>query len=362
MSWTQVISNRWPAALVVHSTMDPTYPLIPIVNFVSAALVLLTILPRCMQHSWNAGLLMLASWVFIISILRAVNAIVWSNSFEDLAPVFCDISTHLDVGGTVGVSASSLAITRRLYCIARLNTVRSPTERERWKSLIFDLSIGVGLPIIIMGLYYTVQPARYFIFEEYGCNPAVISSWLSILLLTSWTIIFPLISILFYCPKIILRFWNGSAHFNETFRSHPSFTHNQYIRVLAVGFVDIAITLPVGIFLIIVDLKQAPLMAFYPGWSITHIFFGVISLPAEGWKANGGSLAALTFSQWNTVLLSLTIFALFGTTEEAISMYQGAFHRMAGLVGIRLHQLRCSGSDQKRRSPSPTGSDYGSNR
>ena len=82
--------------------MDPTYPLVPFINFLSAVLVFISIIPRSVQHSWNAGLLMLAFWVFIVSLLRGINAIVWSNTSEDLAPVFCDIcqlpSSHPTLG------------------------------------------------------------------------------------------------------------------------------------------------------------------------------------------------------------------------------------------------------------------------
>ena len=71
--------------------MNSTYPLIPCINFLSAVLVLISIIPRSIQRPRNAGLLMLALWVFIASLLRGINAIVWSNTAQDIAPVFCDI-------------------------------------------------------------------------------------------------------------------------------------------------------------------------------------------------------------------------------------------------------------------------------
>ena len=58
-----------------------------------------------------------------------------------------------------------------------------------------------NLTLTSLSADYIVQVARYLIFEEYGCNPAVINAGLAILLIKSWVIIFPIISIVFYCRE-----------------------------------------------------------------------------------------------------------------------------------------------------------------
>lgn len=48
---------------------------------------------------------------------------------------------------------------------------------------------------------YVVQDGRYVIVEELGCDNAEDFSGLSIILIDSWSIIFPLISLIFYARK-----------------------------------------------------------------------------------------------------------------------------------------------------------------
>lgn len=73
--------------------MDPTYPLIPILNLLSCALVLLPLLTMFHQ-GWNTptGVCMLALWIAVETFITGVDAIVWSDNVEDVTPVWCDIS------------------------------------------------------------------------------------------------------------------------------------------------------------------------------------------------------------------------------------------------------------------------------
>lgn len=71
--------------------MDPTYPFIPLANFLSAFILVLALLARFRQP-WNTGVWMLALWLLVESFMLGVNTIVWADTSDDLAPVWCDIS------------------------------------------------------------------------------------------------------------------------------------------------------------------------------------------------------------------------------------------------------------------------------
>lgn len=71
--------------------MDPTYPLLPIANFICLFLVLLP-LSTLVRGSWNMGVHVLAIWVALESLIRGVNSIVWADNANVIAPVWCDIS------------------------------------------------------------------------------------------------------------------------------------------------------------------------------------------------------------------------------------------------------------------------------
>lgn len=48
---------------------------------------------------------------------------------------------------------------------------------------------------------YIVQGARYEVLEELGCANTEVLSGLSIILIESWSIIFPFISLVYYARK-----------------------------------------------------------------------------------------------------------------------------------------------------------------
>lgn len=128
--------------------MDPTYPLFPILNLLSCVLVLLPILIK-LRHTWNTGVHFLAIWVSAESFALGVNAIIWSDNTNDVAPVWCDISehcqtaiissslltrliqaSHLFIGAYIAKPACSLVITRRLYRIISLQHTNAAPESQ----------------------------------------------------------------------------------------------------------------------------------------------------------------------------------------------------------------------------------------
>lgn len=70
--------------------MDPTYPLVPVANFLACILVLSS-MSKSMFQSWNIGACSFAIWVVIMGFTVAVDAIIWAENVENIAPVWCDI-------------------------------------------------------------------------------------------------------------------------------------------------------------------------------------------------------------------------------------------------------------------------------
>lgn len=68
---------------------DPTYPLYPVIAFIGFVLALIP-LPWHLQ-SWNSGTCYYMVWTALACLNEFVNAVVWSNTVIDLAPVWCDI-------------------------------------------------------------------------------------------------------------------------------------------------------------------------------------------------------------------------------------------------------------------------------
>ena len=74
-------------------SMDPTFPLVPIVNFGACLLIFLSI-SKNMFQSWNVGACSFAVWTAIVSFYIGLNSIIWSNNIANIAPAWCDISEY----------------------------------------------------------------------------------------------------------------------------------------------------------------------------------------------------------------------------------------------------------------------------
>ena len=107
-------------------------------------------------------------WVGLGCLLQCINSIIWNKNVINRAPVYCDIcelldesslenslihhhptATRIQVALNVAIPACSLCINRRLYKIATMKLVMS-TSSEKRRAVIYDLAIGIGIPILQM--------------------------------------------------------------------------------------------------------------------------------------------------------------------------------------------------------------------
>ena len=77
-------------SLSLPPSMDPTFPLVPVVNFVGCFLVFVTFVTM-RSRPWNTGVCMFGIWIFLIGLETGVNTTVYANNVKDVAPIWCDI-------------------------------------------------------------------------------------------------------------------------------------------------------------------------------------------------------------------------------------------------------------------------------
>lgn len=95
--------------------MDPTYPLAPIANFVACVLVLLPLFSTSIRSgSWNVAVTLFVLWTVLASIIQGVNAIIWSDNVDDVAPVWCDISKHSQTTAALCIQSLTLRNLKQL--------------------------------------------------------------------------------------------------------------------------------------------------------------------------------------------------------------------------------------------------------
>ncbi|VDC00657.1 unnamed protein product [Peniophora sp. CBMAI 1063] len=319
--------------------VDPTYPLFTVASLISSVMLLMVLASNTVRQSWNLGLTLLCFWLFLGSIANAIDSIVWSDNYDVKLYVWCDIDSRLELIVYFVKPMATLIISRRLYLIVSLQSVEPPSiAAKRW-DLAVEWGVGLVIPLLIAGpIYYINQSARFEIIEGFGCADTSYVSILEVLIEESWGVLPPLVSVIFYYPKLVRTYLRQRKDVDRFLRSNSSVSHSNYLRILAIATIDILLTLPIGIvnitMIIVAALAPPKDFPFYPGWEYLH---------ADDWEpgtasyadmtADGGvaDLAQIYFTRWTSPVLAFTIFALFGVTSEA----RGAYWRILCSVGGR---------------------------
>ncbi|KZV65946.1 hypothetical protein PENSPDRAFT_689378 [Peniophora sp. CONT] len=254
---------------------DPTYPLYPIACILAAAMLLLVLLTSFIRQSWNLGVASLCFWLFFANLTSGgINAIIWADNADIKLYVYCDI----------------------------------------------------------------VQQLRFEVDEGFGCRSSTDGSVLEILLLESWAVCSPLVSVIFYYPKVARILYRQSRDIDSFFQSNNSVTRTNYVRILVLASIDIILTLPIGIVTIILFLTANIFSGFgsplYRGWTYDHTDWEPESYSYENAVAQGTSfLAAEYFARWSNPILAFAIFGLFGVTSEARASYWRIICTFGGWFG-----------------------------
>ncbi|WVQ97782.1 hypothetical protein IAU59_004896 [Kwoniella sp. CBS 9459] len=281
--------------------------------------LLLVLLPLPLQwRARNSGTLLLITWLFIGNLVIFVNCIAWWDSYSNPSPVWCDIVSKILIGLPVGISASSLCITRRLVMIASSSTVAISQSKKR-KALLLDLSLGAILPMVVMALHYTVQPHRFDIFEGYGCQVSTRPSVASVFAVTLWSPVITIVAAVYGIIAIKL-FLSRRLQFQTILKSSRSGLDNRhYIRLLALASVDIIIGLPLTLFSLAKTIQQR---MSYPSWAWVHANWSRVDIyQADMYMTSESAIVNLSLPRWFPALLTMIFFLFFGVSTEAIAEY-----------------------------------------
>ncbi|VDB95836.1 unnamed protein product [Peniophora sp. CBMAI 1063] len=319
--------------------VDPSYPLLPTAYILSSVMLSLVLMTSFVRERWNLGVAFLCFWLLVENISNAASVIIWSDNADLKLYVFCDIVTHIQEIAFVVRPMATLIITRRLYLIARLQSVELPSKAARRRDLAIEWTLGLGAPLFVASpIYYANQGARFEITEGFGCTTGNDTSILALLIEESWSIIPPLISITFYYPKVAKLYYHQRKDINNFLRSNASVSRTNYMRILVLASIDLWLTLPIGIVKIVLEVTYAlsppKYFPFYPGWHHLHSEWGPVSVTYAEQQSDGtADLAQSYFSHWSTNIIAFAIFGLFGLTSEARASYWRIVCTIGGWFG-----------------------------
>ncbi|KDQ50787.1 hypothetical protein JAAARDRAFT_41733 [Jaapia argillacea MUCL 33604] len=287
------------------------------------------------------------AWAGLQSLNVFVNSLIWNKNVVNWAPVWCDISTRLWVGASVGIPASSLCINRRLYHVSKARGHVGLTRSEKRWVVMTDLSICLGIPFLEMIMAYIVSINRFNIFEDVGCFPAVLNSPPTFALVLTWPLAITTISAT-YGARTIYRLSRLQYEINQVLQGsgNKNLSTNRYFRLLALASVEIVIGLPLSSFTIYSNVRGGidPWVSF----AETHQGFSVVyQLPSSAWRSYPPQALGIELSRWYIVLCAFTFFCFFGLGREAWSHYR----RLPAHL-LKLCRLVRPQQDQTTRQPS----------
>ncbi|KAI0271184.1 pheromone A receptor-domain-containing protein [Russula aff. rugulosa BPL654] len=223
-------------------------------------------------------------------------------------PVYCDISTRIQVALNAAIPASSLCINRQLYRVSMIKTARI-TDVEKRRNLIYDLLISVGIPVLQMAAEYVVSG-----------NPFV--------LFIAWPVVIGTISF-FYCVMSIYAFYKRRQ---EQLQFISSTDRGLYLRLMAISVIEIFGTIPLGTYYIVIITKMG--VVPWKGWARMHSHYSdVEQLAGLSWRNDPVVALNLELFRWSLVACAFLFFALFGFSCEAREHYYRLYNSLARRIG-----------------------------
>lgn len=137
--------------------------------------------------------------------------------------------------------------------------------------------------------------------------------------------------------RILWVFVHQRREMNEFLDSGASVNRANYYRILALGCLDILITLPIQSIDIVTNFLGTNAV-FYPGWNSVHSDWSPIFIPAHGpggWAETFWRNFLIRWDEWIRVLLASIFFLLFGFTKEARKVYMTVFWSIISIFGFK---------------------------
>ncbi|KLO06015.1 STE3-domain-containing protein [Schizopora paradoxa] len=308
------------------------YPITPIGCFIGFVLALLPLTSQIRKLGFGV-------WGFAL----------WTATGNFIiAPVWCDITTKLLAGAGLGMDASSSAVALHLYKITHRRTFVESREQRR-KTMICELLLIIGFPLLLMGLVIIVQPIRFEIVEEVGCTQTGYS-YVVYLIIYMPSILLNLPCVI-VAPLTSLTFIRHRKEMDEFLSSGQGITRSKYNRLMIVACMNTIFNLPPTITIIAVNIalgNESSMNSPYISWKNVHEGVGghrpgfslssIEKTPASEWSTNAAGLFSVKWNEWILVVLALAFFAIFGTTPEMCRSYRSAFWFIPKYLGYKRRQ------------------------
>ncbi|GHJ84600.1 hypothetical protein NliqN6_1002 [Naganishia liquefaciens] len=284
-------------------------------------LSLLAALTVALPASWhwranNIATLSIIFWLFSANLVVAVNAIIWSDNYNDWSPVWCDISGRVVLAAGIAIPICCLSQMHKLEAVASTRTAGiSQTKNNRRRA--WDVILCLGFPVVHVALRYIVQGHRYDLAENIGCVIPFWFTWPGLIIVNLVPLVI-CIAALVYAILALRWFLIRRMQFTALLQaSSGGLTTGRYLRLISLTLVDVTIVIFGAIYQLVIRFKTDELSP-YGSWREAHQDFGQIQQYSEDFNID---VASNAMTLYLLPLYSFVFFIFFGFGEEAIREY-----------------------------------------
>ncbi|KAF8240550.1 STE3-domain-containing protein [Tricholoma matsutake] len=274
-------------------------------------------LRRYMQ-AWNIGMSLNMAATGLGCLIYSINSIIWNDNVNNPAPIWCDISSRVQLAASIAAPVAVLCTIRRIYL---LTVGYMPlTTNEKRRAVMLDLASGLGIPMIVVILMYIPQLARFAIFEDLGCAAATSDTSVGVAVQFAPQMIIYLASAV-YSILTIRTLYNKYSEVSEFLSTNDTVDKSQYVRVIIIVVGSSVFMVPFSIYSLVVNWNN---IHPWPGWKNLHSDTSPLLVPASVWRSQDSSKYGVEIARWTWIFNALTIFACFGIHREACRGYVSA--------------------------------------
>jgi pheromone a factor receptor len=112
-----------------------------------------------------------------------------------------------------------------------------------------------------------------------------------------------------------------------------SLSRGRYLRLMAIGAVEVLGTVPLGTYIIVHNVKLG--VGPWKGWAQMHSDYSrVIQVAGFIWKNDPDISTIIELYRWSLVACAFLFFALFGFADEARLHYRRVYTSFASRIGF----------------------------
>jgi pheromone a factor receptor len=188
--------------------LHPQAIILPLIAFPSWILCLSPLVWQFRQGNIAAGSLIL--WVILANFFLSINPLIWPRDNLDEwwdGKIWCDLHIRIQVGAAAGTTASAAMIVRKLAKVMDTsNMTVSSSQYSQRKEMALEILWCWVYPLVLIIVYYVIQPIRYIIYGIVGCLAAYDQSWPSVVLSFMWGPITTLVAACYAGKSLLFQY------------------------------------------------------------------------------------------------------------------------------------------------------------